>query len=79
MKQAKEVIRFLLRCLCTPFIVFSFGIIWLGWALLLFPVFKLISFIENGDEPCSYRALIHSSSDFFLDPLRIVWGMRGRR
>jgi hypothetical protein len=66
-----EVLRFVVRILATPVVVFSFGFFWLGFLLFIGPAFQIVSFVEN--ERFDWRAHFADCNEFFCEPLAKMW------
>ena len=68
----KETVRFVLRLLATPIIVIAYGFFWIGFLVILTPMFQVFSFLEN--EPFSWKEEVTDCNEFFMEPLKAMWG-----
>ena len=70
----KKLLRLTLCLIATPIIVLAFGFFWAGFVAVFGPIFALISFVE--DSEFSWSDWMHDSDNFFMDPLRSLWGSK---
>ena len=75
-RELYPITRFCVRVLATPFFVLAFGLCWIGFLLIIGPMFQAFSFLEN--ERFSWRAHLADCNDFFCEPLVRMWGNGAR-
>lgn len=76
----KEVLRFVLRVLCTAVAVTAFSLPWAGMFLVVGCVFMLSDFVENvKSHPFTWREHLAECNDFFIWPLRTIWGLEEKK
>jgi len=69
-----EGFRFIARLIATPILFAAFGFFWIGFVVILAPLFAIFSFLER--ESFSWKEQVEEANEFFCEPFVSMWGRR---